>query len=75
MEAKDVIPIVAEEEEFLREIPDIIRELNGEPTTSDICRAAYKEYLQSPTEANRLRLKEAYEMVPRPLGLLASRIR
>lgn len=66
IEASNVIPIV-QEEEFLKEIADIVRELNGEPTTSDICRSTYKDYMRSPSEENRLRLQEAYENVPRHL--------
>jgi hypothetical protein len=50
--------------DLLKEVEDIIHELNNEPTSSDICRSAFAEYQQNPSESNRLRLKEAYEQVP-----------
>ena len=64
--ACDVLPI-AKENEVLKEIADIIRELNGKPTTSDLCLTAYQRYLDAPTEENRLQLKSAYEMIPKHL--------
>lgn len=63
MEAANVIPIVSEDE-FLKEITDIVRELNGQQTTSELCINAYNDYMQNPNEATRLRLKEAYEKTP-----------
>jgi len=64
--ACDVLPI-AKETEVLNEIADIIRELNGKPTTSDLCLSAYRRYLDAPTEENRLQLKSAYELMPKHL--------
>lgn len=48
----------------LLEIKDIQRELKGEPTTIDICRQAYREYINNPTKINQEKLKVAYENVP-----------
>ncbi len=62
----DVLPVV-QEEEFVKEIADLIRDLNGLPTTSDMCRTAYTIFLASPTEPNRLRVQQAYEDVPQHL--------
>ena len=61
--AGDVLPIV-KDGELLGEVRDIIRERNGEPTTSDRCRDAYARFLRGPSEENRLLLKAAYERVP-----------
>jgi hypothetical protein len=61
--------LIVEEEEFLKEVGDILRELNGLPTTSDLCRSAYREYLGSPSEQGRHRLREAYEDVPKHLDV------
>jgi hypothetical protein len=65
--AGHVMPVV-KEKEVLKEISDIIQELNGAPTTSDLCRAAYSDFLRHPTEANRIRLQEAYQRVPEHLA-------
>ena len=51
-------------EEFIKEVKDVIDELNGKPTTSELCREAYEEYKKDPTEANKIKLKSAYEAVP-----------
>lgn len=51
-------------EELIKEIADSINELNGKPTTSELCRKAYEEYQKEPTEANKTRLKATYEAVP-----------
>lgn len=62
----DVLCVVSEAE-LDKEIADLIKELNGKPTTSDACREAYERYLGEPSDANRLRLREAYELVPKHL--------
>jgi|SRR5690554_3956336 len=48
----------------LLEVKDILRTLNGEPTSIDICREAYKNHVADPTTANRDKLKISYENVP-----------
>lgn len=53
-----------EEADFLRELQDIQKHLNGEPTTSDLCRRAYEDFKDNPSDANRIALTEAYERVP-----------
>lgn len=48
----------------LSEIRDIIRALNGEPDSIQLCRLAYKQYIDNPTSANKEQLKIAYENIP-----------
>jgi hypothetical protein len=52
------------EEEFLKEVIDEIAALNGQPTSSDICIQAYKEFQTAKTEEARARLRTAYEAIP-----------
>ncbi|MDR7209143.1 hypothetical protein [Flavobacterium piscis] len=51
-------------EEKVLEIRDILRDLNGQPSTIVICREAYRNYIENPTIANREKLKNSYEKVP-----------
>lgn len=51
-------------EELIKEVADIIDKLNDRPTTSDICQKAFEKYQKEPNEANKQRLKEAYESIP-----------
>ena len=62
-QATNVVNAVSEEE-FLRETADIIRELNGQPTTLDRCRDAWNAYLNDKSPENLETLKAAYESVP-----------
>ena len=55
---------VIKPDELIKEVADIISELNGKPTTSELCRIAYEAYQKEPTEENKLRLKKAYEAIP-----------
>ncbi|MBS1587564.1 MAG: hypothetical protein JSS82_18675 [Bacteroidetes bacterium] len=48
----------------LLEIKDIQRKLKGDPTTIELCRSAYKDYLANPTKSNQENLRVAYENVP-----------
>ena len=48
----------------LSEVRDIKRQLNGEPSSIDICREAYLQYLNNPTNELKERLKITYESVP-----------
>lgn len=50
--------------EKLLEVKDIIRNLKGEPSTIDICREAYQQYINHPTAQNKEQLKISYERVP-----------
>ena len=54
-----------EPEEFIKEVADEIEELNGRPTTSDRCRAAWEAYQQHPCPESRTALREAYEAIPK----------
>lgn len=51
-------------EDKLIEIQDIHRALNNLPSTLDICRQAYEDYLQNPTLALKEELRISYENVP-----------
>lgn len=46
------------------EIKDILRDLNGQPSTIDLCRQAFEGFLKSPNLENKQKLKTAYENVP-----------
>src|SRR4051794_20453716 len=46
-------------EEFIREVADEIEQLNGRPTSSDACRAAWKVYEASPSDVNKEALRAA----------------
>jgi hypothetical protein len=50
--------------DLIAEVRDILSELNGLPDSSEICRAAWKDYQQEPTEEKRLALRQAYEAIP-----------
>jgi len=51
-------------EELIKEVADIIEKLNDRPTTSGICQKAFEEFQKEPNEANKQKLKEAYEAIP-----------
>ena len=51
-------------EELIKEVADIIDELNNRLTTSDICQKAFEDYQKKPNESNKKELKEAYEAIP-----------
>lgn len=51
-------------EELIKEVADIIKELNGKPDTSKICQLAFEEYQKKPTEINKEKLRVAYEAIP-----------
>ena len=61
--AKDVAAFIREGE-FLKEVIDVIAELNGQPTSSQICCQAYKEFQETKTDDARAKLKVAYESIP-----------
>lgn len=50
--------------EKLLEIKDTIRVLNGEPSTIEVCRKIYEQYINDPTELLKDQLREAYESIP-----------
>ena len=51
-------------EEKLIEIKDILRNLNGQPSSIAICREAHQKYNSNPTVENRNKLQISYENVP-----------
>lgn len=48
----------------LLEIREIIGSLNGEPSSVQVCREAYRRYIADPTVHNKELLKVSYEKVP-----------
>jgi hypothetical protein len=58
---------LVEEEEFVKQVEDEIRRLNGQPTTHDLCRKAMDRYEQAPTEENKEQLRQSYVAVPKHL--------
>ncbi len=50
--------------EKLLEVKGAIRVLNGEPSTLELCREVYQEYIDNPTEGLKEKLQEAYENIP-----------
>lgn len=61
METNFVVSI----ENKLFEIQDMIETLNSRPTSIEVCRNLYEEYLQTPTLELKEKLKTAYENVPK----------
>ena len=62
-QATNVMNAVSEEE-FLKETADIVRELNGQPTTLDRCRDAWNAYSNDNSYENLQALKAPYDSVP-----------
>jgi hypothetical protein len=52
------------EAELVKEVADLIDELNGRPTASHRCREALRAYQESPSEERKEVLRAAYEAVP-----------
>lgn len=65
---KDVINFV-KEIDLLKEVKDIIEQYKGYPSLSKQCSDAFFQYLDDPTENNRIRLQEIYAAVPEHLRL------
>ncbi|GKV54476.1 hypothetical protein NCCP2222_04230 [Sporosarcina sp. NCCP-2222] len=58
------VMLAADMKEKQKELTDMYNRLKGEKTTLEICREAYYHYLANPSDFNRDRLKEKYELVP-----------
>lgn len=54
-----------EPDELIKEIEDIILQLNSKPTSEDKCVLAYKKYLKNSNITNKTKLKDAYKNVPK----------
>ncbi|WP_405114378.1 hypothetical protein MHH28_09820 [Paenibacillus sp. FSL K6-1217] len=54
----------ADAEEKLKELHNLHKQLNGEQTAHEACRAAYYAYLENPSEYYREQLRIKYELVP-----------
>lgn len=48
----------------LLEARDIVEQQNDRPSSIEICRSAWKDYLENPTVESREKLKTAYENIP-----------
>lgn len=51
--------------EKYKELIDLHSKLNGQKTALEKCREAHYEYLKDPTNYNRKRLQELYELIPK----------
>jgi len=47
-----------------REMLDLLNQSRGFPASRQVCKDAFKVFVQAPTEANREHLRAAYEAVP-----------
>lgn len=54
-------------EDLIGQVEDELRELRGEPTSSDLCRAAYDAYQADPSDAAKEKLRTAYFAMPKHL--------
>ena len=54
-------------DEFVKEVEDTIRELQEQPTSSELCAEAFHAYLRKPTTDHHAALRDAYERVPKHL--------
>lgn len=61
----DGIDTYVEEEDFLKEVKDVLGELQGRGTSSDRCRAAFVRFLDEPGDVNIECLREAYASMPK----------
>lgn len=59
-----VVQYASEINDKYDELQDMLKKLKGEKTSLELCRQAYYEYLEDPSEFNRARLQEKYELVP-----------
>lgn len=50
--------------EKLLEIKDSLRVLKGEPSTIEVCKVIFQQYLANPSQVLKAQLKEAYEQIP-----------
>ena len=55
------------EDEFVKEVADAIEELNGRPTSTHKCRAAFQRFQEEHSEVARQQVQETYEGVPEHL--------
>ncbi len=59
-----------EEDEFVKEVEDVIRELNGEKSSIQVCRDMLQAYKDQPSEEGKRRLGAAYEAIPKHRRML-----
>jgi hypothetical protein len=62
--ASDVKSII-EEQEFIKQVADEIKELNGEPTSLQICQEALLHYKKENSEEAKNELRKCYLAVPK----------
>jgi len=51
-------------ENKIKEAKDLLEQLNGRPTSLDVCRRLYNDYMKDSTTALKEQLKDAYERIP-----------
>lgn len=56
-------------DEFVKEVEDTLRVLQGHATSSELCKAAFHAYLREPTTGHHVALRDAYERVPKHLRM------
>jgi hypothetical protein len=54
-------------DDYIVQVEDAVRALQGEATTDDLCGQAFAAYQRDPTDDVRARLRAAYEAVPQHL--------
>ena len=64
---RSTLTCYVEIDEFVKEVEDTIRDLQEQPTSSDLCEEAFCAYLREPTTEHHVALRDAYERVPRHL--------
>ncbi|MCK5727422.1 MAG: hypothetical protein KAH22_11440 [Thiotrichaceae bacterium] len=55
--------------EFLKEVKDTIKSLQGDRTSHDDCIEAFEQYLTDPSDSNRVNLEKKYNAVPKHLQM------
>lgn len=56
-------------DEFVKEVEDIINQLQGKPTVAKTCLQAFARFLTLPTPENKSSLREAYDAIPKHLRM------
>ncbi|WP_293329991.1 hypothetical protein [Microcoleus sp. CAWBG58] len=56
-------------DEFVKEVADIINQLQGKPTVAKTCLQAFTRFLTFPTPENKISLRAAYDAIPKHLRI------
>jgi hypothetical protein len=63
----DGIETYIEELEFVKEVRDVLDQLQGQKTSSDRCKEAFRKYLDKQNDVNLQNLKNEYSSIPEHL--------